>query len=849
MTDDSDHLFGAVAIKHKFMTAQQVNECLDIQARMQTYGLKEKKIGEIALERCFLTERQLRLLLNIQSAEMEEYHKQEAVRPRPAPAPASKPAAPARPQAPVRLPADHLPQAPAARSRISEYTTQARMRQIGTVLVLCLLGIIVVIILVNLKDPGTGGNNTQTRTPRNAGSASRVTRANAAIAREHERISEEREREAEKLYQELKQWAEKNRERKEEIIKRANRIAIDYAETAAARAARLLADFYADLPETTAQAATGRQIDAQASQLYMKLSMEALKLRSKDRWAKAIEVYQQFPEEFKDTRWYHKVQSEIRRLRQKIAQKYEADLRTINRLIGARKYGEARQYLTKIENYASHDLVIAVQRELDSYIETVRKKPTPAPVSRSQEAILAEKLRVAEKMFWRNMYEEAIETYRELAQDPGFVSSHPRIRDRVKDLERIISVLDAAAKDILKSKGRKRTIHLEKEGSMRVRILDVSDRVITAYERGSGSFEIPVSRIKTSVLLLSAKKHLPARDPETDMALGTFLMSLGDLKAAERHFFNAVKHGASNDEIARLLTRLKEKPPATAEEEPVVAKKDESKDTADASKLLADAAKSFGRGDYAKARSLYKKLLRCFPNSSVVANNSDRITRNLASCEENLTSPLSRLFSGRVLQCRDLGKNVIEVTYDFASERQLGDWREYNWYSIFDMHDSNWHLADGELSGNGSRGFLWKGIINGDVKVEFDAYSTSGTRQNIQATICDDGDGSNYLFAAGLTELGDPKDIIRRNEKFSFGKEIARHTSEAKSFKKYHIKIIRKGSEMSFYVDDELILKARHTLYKGGHVGLFAIGSTVRYDNLTITGRLDRRWLAKQKSR
>ena len=147
--------------------------------------------------------------------------------------------------------------------------------------------------------------------------------------------------------------------------------------------------------------------------------------------------------------------------------------------------------------------------------------------------------------------------------------------------------------------------------------------------------------------------------------------------------------------------------------------------------------------------------------------------------------------------------------------------------------------------GNGSRGFLWKGEIDGDVKVEFDAYSTSSDRQNIQATICDNGEGWNYLFAVGLTELGDPKDLIRRNEKFSFGKEIAKRSSEAKSFKTYHIKIIRKGSELSLYVDDKLTLKSKHSLYKKGHVGLFAIGSTVRFDNISITGRLDKQWLKK----
>ena len=80
------------------------------------------------------------------------------------------------------------------------------------------------------------------------------------------------------------------------------------------------------------------------------------------------------------------------------------------------------------------------------------------------------------------------------------------------------------------------------------------------------------------------------------------------------------------------------------------------------------------------------------------------------------------------------------------------------------------------------------------------------------------------------------------------GKVLSKRPSEAKSFKTYHVKIIKKGSQLSLYADGELILRTSYNdnTRNKGHVGLFAISSTVRFDNISITGKLDRQWVSKQ---
>ncbi len=843
MTADSEHLFGNIAIKHAFLNVKEVNECLDIQGKMDSYGLQRKHIGEIAIERGFITRHQLQLILNIQQAIIKEKRNKT-----PAPA-ANARRAPAvreqhhRPSSALRI---SPLQAPVARSGIQKYAEQMLLRRIVSLLGLGITVIIILFLALNLRNKRAEHAYNEGR-GRDRCLSDQET--NAVIAREQVQIRSERERRAEELYQEVKEWASKNRDRVNEITRRCNRIAVEYAQTAAAQKASILADIYAELSGAPESAGAGDPAAAQASQLYMKLSMEALKFRATKQYAKAIEVYRRFPEKFKNTKLYNKVQAEITKLRRQMAHHYEADLQVINRLVAQRKFDEARKHLAQIEKYASAELVSEIRRKLDSYIKETGREPAPVPKAEFEKAFFVEKLRVAESMFWRNMYEEALEAYQDLATEDRFAFEHPEIPSRIRDLQRILSALNAVAKSYVKTVGRKRHIYLEEGSPIYARIVSVHDRVITAAENGD-NIQVLLSDLATSSVMKLAKKYLPPRTTETELALGTFLLSRKQFKEARKHFEKAAeKDDAPHGEIKRLIARLDQKPPSELLDGEPASQEETAEDAAKPENMLKTADALFKDGKYAQAHSLYRRLLAEHPDSPAVSENKDRITKNLAVCRRNLSSDLSSIFNGTVLERNDLGKSVIEVSYDFEDEKQLKDWKEYNWYSIFDMYDSKWHIVEGELSGNGSRGFLWKGVIAGDVKVEFDAYSTAADRQNIQATICDNGEGFNYLFAVGLTELGAPMDLIRRNERFATGEEIATRRSEAKSFKKYHIKIIRQGPKMLCYVDNKLILKAQHARYTKGHVGLFAIGSTVRFDNLTIIGHLDRAWLKEQKAK
>src|SRR6185436_16519339 len=54
----SDYTFGQIAIRENICSFEQVKECLDIQAKLRTLGIEPKKLGEILIEKGYLTPEQ-----------------------------------------------------------------------------------------------------------------------------------------------------------------------------------------------------------------------------------------------------------------------------------------------------------------------------------------------------------------------------------------------------------------------------------------------------------------------------------------------------------------------------------------------------------------------------------------------------------------------------------------------------------------------------------------------------------------------------------------------------------------------------------------------------------------------
>ncbi|MFA5794087.1 MAG: serine/threonine-protein kinase [Candidatus Brocadiia bacterium] len=67
--EKKDLSFGSLAIKLLYTTLERVNECVEIQQKIRDMGVKSKKLGEIMIDKSYLTEQQVRHIFRVQGIE------------------------------------------------------------------------------------------------------------------------------------------------------------------------------------------------------------------------------------------------------------------------------------------------------------------------------------------------------------------------------------------------------------------------------------------------------------------------------------------------------------------------------------------------------------------------------------------------------------------------------------------------------------------------------------------------------------------------------------------------------------------------------------------------------------
>jgi len=823
MPEKKDFLFGTLALRKGYLSSSQLNECLEIQEKMRKFGLPEKKIGEIALEKGYITQSQLSEILAIQRAAFKEEEK---------PAP-PKAEAPVR-EEPVRV-------APQRRSKLAAYQQSIIVGKVITAVVI-VVALIVVLVLVS-KLSSTDGNDyagdttglppsniTPPATPLNPTPAPVVTPAPSGG--EEETVAEE---DGYEEWLELQEFIKKNRDKTEEIIERLYDYAEKYAGTEEARDALRWAEAFESVRRRSGAEETSSKLEEQALNFFLQITENVIELKKQDRLAQALEMYRSFPERFKGTAYWKKVQEEAKRLKRIISERYSEDINRINSFLLQSRYDDALKVLDEIRRYAPTEYVKAVSKRLRDYIAERRdKRPKPTATGESFPE-LERKLSTARTFRQHRVYAESLKLYKELCKNEKFIETHPEVSAELDELELLLSFYRGAEEAFKKRKGRRMTVILERVGRVYGKILDVKDMLITLSSPTRGVFDLPLTQVSCDQIKQFAFRELDEGSPDTWVGLALLFIERGRKEDAEKALFEALrKPGAKQERIRAMLARMEGREP-TPGSDGVVSAKDA------AEKLFNQAESKMKAKKYPDALETYRRLLSRYGNSKFVKENRSRIEARISECQRHLAVETPH-FAGKVLKRSDIGAGVIEVFYDFSDPSQLADWKEYNWYSIFDMHDSIWRIENGELRGSGSHGFLWKGVIDGDVVLEFDAYSVDSRRPNIQATICDDGkNGYNYLFGVGLVELGPPIDVIRFNQHAAVGIDIVKRPSKAKVNQKYHIKIEKKGKTLSLYIDGKRVLKTNNDRYRSGHISLFAIGSTVKFDNVRIVGRVSLR--------
>ena len=784
--------FGSLAIKRGLLTPKQVNECLEAQVKIGRFGVKPPPLGEIAVEKGMMDKETLQRLLD----------EQNAARP-------SRRAAAEPPEEEIYEDEEEEPEPETVRRRGRIGDPPWLKGLIG----LASAGAVIVTALVALRlmqphrkrpaarprpaRPARPVSPTQPATP-----AQPVTPAQPATPAQPVTPEVPAYR---KALDALKEFVN-GRHTSGEKIAECKKFLKEHGETpAAAEARRLLAglESRADLEKA--------KLEQEACSAYVAMMGRVLEAKTQQKLWKALKELRDFPKKYAETDYGRKARGEADRLQAELGRRYALDVERLNRALAMGRLEEARSVVSTMETYAAPEVVREVRQRMKEASPGAGVKPETGPPEKRYERALT--------LMRHKLYPEAERLLGPLMTSASFVKAHPEAKERWRTLTLLLRVYRAAARRLREMQGESVEVPLFPTGRIALRLKEVLGITLIGTDEAGGEVRVPLTEAQAAFVRRTALEASGGEDAEFLLGAAHLYLERGDAKGADAALKAALAAGAKKSEVEPLLTRV-EGPSAR-------------KGSAEVQELLRRAEALIGRGKHLEALSLLRRARTETAEKALLA----RIDSLLARCEKRLAVSRNP-FAVKLLKRDDLGRRVREVFYDFEDASQLNDWREYNWYSIFDLHNSIWRLEGGWLRGSGSHGYLWRGYIKGDVTVEFDAYSTGHTQQNIQVTICDDGKGRNFLFGAGLVELGPGQDVIRFNQPRGMPQSMAKRPSRVRSMQRYHIKVERKGNILRFFLDGKEILRARARAYKDGHVGLFAAGSTVYFDNVRIIGQI-----------
>ncbi|MHC4663477.1 MAG: hypothetical protein ACYS8W_17595, partial [Planctomycetota bacterium] len=781
MTTPAELNFGKIAISHKFMTPSQVNECLEVQRKMREFGIDEKKLGDIAVEKKHISSHQRTLILNIQRKELEKLKKKReaelaaleqeakdlgvepdggakdrasAVSAQPAKKSSRKSArsgkrpVSGRRSASARRASGHVKRPSGATAKrdshvrhVSEIDPEVaahleeerRIRReeereksfqagqmkmiVGAICgVVALIVVAIVLLSIDWSDNGQASTNTD-----------EDQQATEAAAEEKQR---ELERQAQKLYTDAAQhYNRRNYQGARALL--GQLLLARYSETDSYKNGLELSKKVEDkIRENTADNNTQQnnqnnnhqsqnpQVVQQANQLYSRIAIEALGLRREKRFWDAIVAWRQYPDSYQHTapaQW-NKVQDEIKKLSREIAKLLEADIKQLNVYLEKQMLQKAEEVLKRIENYASPQQAKQVKQ-----LYTDALKDMEAGIEASSgpsESQLLEKLRTARLFFTNGHLDKARPIYQELAKNNKFATNHVEVVRNLDIIERVSRLYDAVGEAILLMRKKpSAAIETYTQGRFRGKVVTVDGFKVLMKDINTGNdIEFYISEIAIKEMTRLAHRRLSPDDPNTDIALGLICLIRDDKTAARERFLQALKRKAGKGLNLDPFIRMTDPKSEGLKTPPRPVKTIDFSDTPEG-KTLDKARATFKAGKYREAYRMLMDVRRQYGTTAAVLMAGEEIDEMLETCAKKLKKT-SSIFAGEYIE---LGDGLIQVTYDWAEETQNTDWEEYNLDTVFDPIPQPWKIEDGEMIGRGSKVLIWKGILEGDITIEFDA--------------------------------------------------------------------------------------------------------------------------------
>ncbi len=315
-----------------------------------------------------------------------------------------------------------------------------------------------------------------------------------------------------------------------------------------------------------------------------------------------------------------------------------------------------------------------------------------------------------------------------------------------------------------------------------------------------------------------------------------------------------------------------------------------------AKKLYDGAKRAYRKKDYEDAQEICERLLSGeFARTSLLAQEGmrDEIAKLLKNIEAKMSQTLAKkeveedeiasLFNASKVEKLKGGK--YRFTYDFSSEKQLTDFmagdnplKEDRAKELFAWASKKvtkyeeapaWAVVSYQkhhmVAGKGDRAFRWKGIVDGDVTLEFSAIPLR--LKNVMGMICHGGEGA-YIMAISY----DTGDVDRHHRIFGRTRTVlfrdywedephirllngnwktigSAAVSVVKLYNPYMLKLVRKDDALALYVNGERYAEGKDNTWHKGRVGLWARETNVLFTNVRITGKLDQKWVEEEIKR
>jgi eukaryotic-like serine/threonine-protein kinase len=204
--------------------------------------------------------------------------------------------------------------------------------------------------------------------------------------------------------------------------------------------------------------------------------------------------------------------------------------------------------------------------------------------------------------------------------------------------------------------------------------------------------------------------------------------------------------------------------------------------------------------------------------------------------EEQMTARVRKLFKGKVVKF-DPKTLEIELFYDFEDAGQIEDWKLSEW-AYGGQSGGTLNIQDAALRVNRTGRFaLLQGVFGSvSASVDFRVFGGAGWAG---LCVCADSRGNQY----NVWGLAPPaRAFLDMKTKGSPRALTPSRMSPFATSKAGRIQLSYRDGALKGSVGD-LIFKADNPTHALGQVGFYCYDTDVAYDNLRVTGKLDRAWL------